>query len=202
MSWASASVAWCQWCHSGVGSTHRRTGNRSRTLACWKIASAVTTDGDAGEEPGVVAEHEQGQDEARLGERRVERVQTGGGEPVHVLDAVVHGVEPPQERHLVGEPVAPVAPEQHDDGRAASPTRGPGSAASRSRRRSGTRGSAAATTRATVATATGTVLSEEVGEVGDETGPQHPLALQRHGPLERDEHQTQQRDARRAPGAG
>jgi hypothetical protein len=46
VSWASASVAWCQWCHSGVGTIQRSTGNRNLTLACWKRArkaiSAVT----------------------------------------------------------------------------------------------------------------------------------------------------------------
>ncbi len=42
LSLASGSMAWCQWCHSGVLMTQRSPGNRSRTLACWKIASRVT----------------------------------------------------------------------------------------------------------------------------------------------------------------
>ena len=41
-----------------------------------------------------------------------------------------------------------------------------------------------------------------MGEVGDEAGPQHPLALQRHGPLEGHEHQTQQRDTDEHLGPG
>ena len=131
----------------------------------------------------------------------VERVQTGGGEPVHVLDAVVHGVEPPQEGHLVGEPVAPVAPEQHDDGRERRRHR-PGEGGLEVEEAQGDEGERGGDHEGHGRHRYRDGVEEEVGEVGDETGPQHPLALQRHGPLEGHEHQTQQRDARRAPGAG
>ena len=73
--------------------------------------------GGATEHATVVAEQEQGREEAGLRERLVERVEAPGREPVHLLDAVVHRVEPPEERHRVTQTVTPVAPEHHDEGR-------------------------------------------------------------------------------------
>ena len=44
----------------------------------------------------------EGQHGARAGERLVDGVQVAGGEPVHLADAVVNLVEPPEEGNLVG----------------------------------------------------------------------------------------------------
>ena len=68
----------------------------------------------AGEHARVVAEDEQRDDRERLGERGVERMEAAGRHPVHLLDAVVHAVEPPEQRHRVGQTVTPVIPDEHE----------------------------------------------------------------------------------------
>jgi hypothetical protein len=65
----------------------------------------------------LVAEQYEREHGERLRECRVERVQTTGRRPVHELDAVVDGVETPQERHLVCAPVTPVVADERDHDR-------------------------------------------------------------------------------------
>lgn len=54
------------------------------------------------------AEEKGWQDAAAVGEGRVDGVHAGGGEPVEVLAAGVHGVEAPERRHGVRPTVGPV----------------------------------------------------------------------------------------------
>jgi hypothetical protein len=121
-------------------------------------------------------------------------VQAGGGDPVHVLDAVVHGVEAPQPRYPVAEAMAPVATDHHDRG--GEPDRRP--------------------TRQDALEVESTQRHErdgdhdhghdgrqrheqpgheEVGEVGHEPGPSYRLAAKGDGSLERDEHERHHRQA-------
>ena len=99
----------------------------------------------------------------------------------------------------MGEPVAPVAPERHDDGRERDRSRRREAPSTSKAQRH--EGSAAATTRATVATATSTLLTRRCVRSVTKPRPQHPLALAA-GPLERHEHEPQQRDTDKSTGAG
>ena len=81
----------------------------------------VDEDGLEGGQPHVSAEgllaelHQvEGDERQRPGQDLIERVDAGRRQPVHLRDAVVHGVEAPEERHLMGEPVAEVAAEVGD----------------------------------------------------------------------------------------
>ena len=67
-------------------------------------------------------------------------------DPVHVLDAVVHRVEAPEERHLVAEPVGPVLADEHERRPPSATAADVGSAPTMSNRRTQKSGMAAITT--------------------------------------------------------
>ncbi len=148
---------------------------------------------DAAEHAGAVAEQHEGEHRERLGERLVERVETTRGHPVHLLDAVVHRVEAPQERHLVREPVAPVVRHRHH--RRGQPDRRPcgeGSHqvhAAHPDERDG-RGDHQHEHRDGREHA----VHQDVGEVGQQRRAERPLAAQREELLQRDEQHEEEGD--------
>ena len=121
-------------------------------------------------------------------------MEPAGREPVHLLDAVVHRVEAPQERHRVREPVTPVAAEEHDRERERD-RRGCGEhplqieapdPEQRDGRNRDERDRGAGDEE---------VVREQVGEVGHEAPAQHLLGPEREELLDGHEEQEQHRDA-------
>ncbi len=80
---------------------------------------------------GGKAEQRQRQGRAERREDLIDRMDPVRGQPVQLLDAVVHGVEAPQERHGMDKPVGGIKADiRHDDGqRRSGPERQRGDAA-------------------------------------------------------------------------
>ena len=150
--------------------------------------------GHAGEGATAVPEDHERQHGERLREPLVEGMEPTGGHPVHRLDAVVHGMEAPEERDRVREAVTPVVADEDerrrepdgyrrrdepDDVQVAHPEdrdqRDNDEGDPQCRREQ--------------------VVDEQMREVGEQAAPEHLLGPEREQLLERNEEEEQRRDA-------
>ena len=195
LSRASSSIAWCQWCHSGVWIDPPQHREADAHVGVLEEREQRDEHRHAGEHAAAVAEHEQRHDRERLGERRVERVEPARRDPVHLLDAVVHGVEAPEQRHRVREPVTPVVADEHEHRPRARPHARSGRQPSRSKRRIQKKGIAATTTSTSAPMVTNTLLTRKwVRSVSSPGGT--PSAAEREELLQRDEQHEEQTRSR------
>ena len=139
---------------------------------------------------------------AEPGENHVDRMGTRVHQPIDVFGAVVHGVEPPQERNLMGPAMAPIETHFADDGYGKQP-----SPAGKLRHR------VQVAVRHHAMESPGQdrhrhdqqqvrhqAVEEVVGQVGRHLRPEHPRRLQREQTLERHEDQAEQRQPDAQPG--
>ena len=166
-------------------------------MACWKKRDQRDEDRDAREHAAAVAEQEEWHDRERLRERRVDWVEPAGRDPVHLLDAVVHGVEAPELRDRVSEAVTPVAADEHEHDGERDRHRGREQARDaelsdpdeRERGHDHQHDDAHRDEQ---------VVHEQMRQVGEEAAPQHLLVTaQREQLLDRHEHQEQECDPER-----